>query len=146
MTGSYYRIVAALCADHRWPLPAAEVPVCPPRRWKFDLAWPSIRLAVEVQGGLFPHKGTAATGRHTQGPALLREYEKLNHATLTGYRVLLVTPWQITDGTLTGLLERFFRDGVQAPGPAGCSRHRPAQPDCPACLAVAHAAHAEGGR
>lgn len=58
----------------------------PTRRWRFDLAWPSYLVAVEVQGGLF------CGGRHNQGAAMLREYEKLNHAAALGWRVLFCQP------------------------------------------------------
>jgi very-short-patch-repair endonuclease len=52
----------------------------PPRRWRFDYAWPAQRLAVEVDGGQWSPRG----GRHnTDG-----DREKLNAAAELGWRVL----------------------------------------------------------
>jgi hypothetical protein len=58
----------------------------PTRRWRFDWAWPDSRVALEVQGGLF------SGGRHSRGPALLKEHEKLNRAACLGWRVLFTIP------------------------------------------------------
>lgn len=99
---AYRVIVAALCRAHGWPQPVAEHLFAFPRRWRFDLAWPDTQLAIEIQGGLF------IQGRHTRGAALLHEMEKLNAAAVAGWRVLLVTPQQLTDGTTTALLAHAF--------------------------------------
>jgi hypothetical protein len=56
------------------------------RLWRFDLCWPDRKVAVEVQGGIF------AGGRHNRGAALVKEHEKLNHASAMGYKVLFVQP------------------------------------------------------
>jgi hypothetical protein len=98
----YLAVVSAVCRSHGWPEPEAEVQVVPERRWRFDLAWRRHLLAVEVQGGLF------VKGRHTQGAALVREFEKLNAAAVRGWAVLLVTPEQVTGGPLTDALGEFF--------------------------------------
>jgi hypothetical protein len=95
-------VVTALCRAEGWPVPVHEHVFAPPRRWRFDLAWPLVKLAVEVQGGLFTR------GRHVQGPALLREMEKLNRANVDGWAVVLVTPQQVRDGTLTNWLQEYF--------------------------------------
>lgn len=65
------------------------------RKWRFDFAFARIpfddeldkcRVALEVQGGLF------SGGRHSRGPALLKEHEKLNAAACAGWRVLYTIP------------------------------------------------------
>jgi very-short-patch-repair endonuclease len=56
------------------------------RKWRFDFAVLSAKVAIEVQGGIFTQ------GRHTRGAALLKEMEKLNHAAAAGWRVLYSTP------------------------------------------------------
>jgi len=99
----YSRVVAALCRAEGWPEPIAEHRFAPPRRWQLDLAWPGIYLAVEIQGGLF------SEGRHVRPAALLDEMEKLNAAAVAGWTLILVTPSQVTDGTLTRWLARYFR-------------------------------------
>lgn len=67
----------------------AEHRFAPPRRWRFDFAVPVHRIAIEVQGGLF------TGGRHSRGPALMKEHEKLNTAAAMGWRVLYTIPQNI---------------------------------------------------
>ena len=56
------------------------------RRWRFDLAWPDEKVALEVQGGIWTN------GRHSRGAALLNEWEKLNTAAGLGWRMLYCQP------------------------------------------------------
>ena len=82
----------------RIPEPHAEYRFHATRRWRFDYAWPSHKLALEVQGGIFTE------GRHTRGGALLKEHEKLNAAAIDGWRVLFTTPRDVRNGTATKLI------------------------------------------
>jgi very-short-patch-repair endonuclease len=85
----------SLAAELRWlrmPQPEREYRFHPDRRWRFDFAWPDNLLAVEVEGGGF------VQGRHTRGAGLAADCEKYNTAVLLGWRVLRVTPDQVTDG------------------------------------------------
>lgn len=103
-TGNRYQpIVAALCRAAGWPEPVAEQRLVPGRRFSCDLVWLEARLVVEVQGGVWLRRGG-----HTGGQAQIDDMEKLNLVQLEGYRVLQVTPQQVTDGTLTRLLARAF--------------------------------------
>ena len=68
-----------LCELSGLPRPIPEYRFSPPRRWRFDWAWPNHDfgyggVALEKQGGLF------IQGRHSRGAALLKEHEKLNEA------------------------------------------------------------------
>ena len=102
-TGNRYApIVAALCQSRGWPLPVAEHKFHDTRRWRFDLAWPALKLAAEVNGGVF------VGGRHSRGAGQMKDYEKLNAAVLLGWAVIQVVPKQITDGTLGDILSRWF--------------------------------------
>jgi len=85
----YAAVMLAMCREHQLPVPEAEVVFAPPRRWRFDFAWPRERVALEIQGGLF------VQGRHTRGAALLKEHEKLNAAAALGWRVLYTSPGNI---------------------------------------------------
>ena len=65
--------------------PGAAAPVSqyqfhPERKWAFDFAWPSHRLAVEIDGGQWLRSG----GRHNRDS----DREKLNAAAILGWRVL----------------------------------------------------------
>lgn len=55
------------------------------RKWRFDMAWPDKKLAVEINGGTWAYKPS-----HT-GKGQVRDYEKGNAATLMGWRVLWFT-------------------------------------------------------
>lgn len=79
-------VIRALCKADGLPEPVFEYRFAPPRRWRFDAAWPDRKLAVEVQGGLF------MGGRHSRGGALRKEHEKLNTAASMGWRVCYVIP------------------------------------------------------
>jgi very-short-patch-repair endonuclease len=52
------------------------------RRWKFDVAWPGYKVAVELEGGIWTR------GRHTRGKGYRRDMEKYNAAAKTGWAVL----------------------------------------------------------
>jgi len=66
------------------PQPEREYRFAPPRRFRFDFAWPcNGKLALEVDGGRWLPGG----GRHASD----NDYEKLNIAAMRGWRVLRVT-------------------------------------------------------
>ena len=69
-----------------------EVRFHPERRWRFDFAEQTRKLAVEVNGGIF------INGRHNRGAALEKEYEKINAAQLLGWRVLTFGPGAVKNG------------------------------------------------
>lgn len=92
------RLFEALCVAAGLREPVPEFCFAPPRKWRFDWAWPEAKVAIEQQGGIF------SGGRHVRGPALVREYEKLNAAACLGWRILFVLPEQMNDGSVIGLL------------------------------------------
>ena len=93
---------AFLAACRSWDLeiPFPEHQFAPDRRWRFDWAWVSSKVALEVQGGLWTQ------GRHVRGKALMAEYEKLNEAAILGWRVLYCTPQDVETGSIFPLLRR----------------------------------------
>lgn len=56
-----------------------------PRRWRFDFAIPSHRVAVECEGA------TYAGGRHVRGAGYAKDCEKYNAAACLGWTVLRYT-------------------------------------------------------
>jgi len=74
------------------PKPEPQYRFCGGRRWRFDFAWPALRLAVEVEGGLW------IRGRHTHPKGFEADCEKYNTAALFGWRVLRFVPDQVHDG------------------------------------------------
>lgn len=80
----------------------------PKRRWRFDYAIPSHKIAVEVEGGVW------TGGRHTSPKGFLGDIEKYNSATLLGWRVFRTTPQALlTSATLT-LIKQAIQ-GVETP-------------------------------
>lgn len=74
------------------PAHQQEMRFHPERRWRFDLAWPEIKLAVEVEGGVWN------AGRHTRGKGFTEDCVKYNSAVELGWRVLRFTTQQVKQG------------------------------------------------
>ena len=72
------------------------------RKWRFDIAIPDRKLAIEVDGG------TWVGGRHTTGAGFRRDCEKMNAATVQGWRVLRFTSDMVRDGAL-GTIQAALR-------------------------------------
>jgi hypothetical protein len=68
------------------PLPVPEYEFDAARRWRFDFAWPALRIALEIDGGLF------SDGAHNRGAAIVAAHAKLNAAATAGWRVFYCTP------------------------------------------------------
>lgn len=62
----------------------------PTRRWKFDAAFPALKLAVEIDG----HGAGGHAGHHHSFEGALKQNEKRNAATLLGWRILV---WRAKD-------------------------------------------------
>jgi very-short-patch-repair endonuclease len=73
------------------------------RRWKFDFAWPSIMLAVEVEGGVY------SGGRHVTGTGYTADCEKYNAAALRGWTVLRYTPAMLKKGAVNDIYEEIMK-------------------------------------
>jgi hypothetical protein len=76
-----------------------EHPFWAKRAWRFDFAWPSHHLAVEVEGGAW------SGGRHTRGAGFEADCEKYAVAALLGWRVLRVTGSMIKDGRALEIIQ-----------------------------------------
>jgi len=68
------------------PAPQREFPFHPTRKWRIDFAWPSRKLAVEIDGGIWTN------GSHSRGSGLVRNMEKRNAMAVMGWRLLCYTP------------------------------------------------------
>lgn len=85
----------------------------PTRRWRFDYAIPSQRLAIEIDGGVF------TGGRHSGGVGQIKDMEKLNAAAVLGWRVLRYTPGQLKDGTWIRDVRAILAASPEPSGTAG---------------------------
>jgi len=92
----------AMLKQANLPEPIAEYRFDPKRMWRFDYCWPQQRVSLEVDGGAF------SGGRHTTGAGFRRDLEKLNAATVAGWRVLRVLPEQLTTRSTETALRRLL--------------------------------------
>jgi very-short-patch-repair endonuclease len=83
-----YPAVLAALRDN-FPDAVAEHRFHSVRKWRFDFAIPSERIAVEINGAVWTR------GRHARGSGLVKEYEKMRHAAIAGWRVLPFTTGEI---------------------------------------------------
>lgn len=58
----------------------------PTRQWRFDYAIPDLRIAIEIDGGIW------INGRHNRASGYLGDMEKFNTAATLGWVVLKFTP------------------------------------------------------
>jgi len=75
-----------LLLRHQLPQPIREYKFHPVRKWRFDFAWPKIKLAVEIDGGTFA--GQKMLGNHAIGKRYQEDCIKINAAQLDGWAVL----------------------------------------------------------
>lgn len=75
----------------------------PTRKWRFDIAWPDKRRAVEIQGGIW------IGGRHNRPQGMENDAEKLNEAQAMGWFVLVVTAKQIGSGQAIRWIKEMVR-------------------------------------
>ena len=64
----------------------------PCRQWRMDVACPSLRKGVEIDGAMF------TGGRHGGGRSVVRDMEKQNCAVVLGWCVLHLRPEQLKEG------------------------------------------------
>lgn len=72
----------------------------PKRKWRFDYAIPSIKMAIEVEGGVW------TGGRHTSSKGFIGDIEKYNEAALLGWCLVRTTPAHLLSGLTLELIKR----------------------------------------
>lgn len=104
--------------EHRWH---------PTRKWRFDLAWPELMLAIEVEGGTFQRtvnrKGEIVLGSGHAGQHFIDDCEKYNSALVAGWHVVRIpSQWCFLDKEgLKGL--RFVEEAYKARAAAQLCPH-----------------------
>jgi hypothetical protein len=81
------------------PKPVIEYKFHPTRRWRFDIAWPELMLAVEVEGG------TWINGRHSRGSGMEADLEKYGEAMKLGWNVYRCSSGMIKSGKAVETIE-----------------------------------------
>ena len=85
--------------------PTREYYFWPGRRFRWDYAWPDVKLALDVQGGVY------AGGHHSRGQGYEDDNRKANEAVLMGWVVIRCTPGQIANGEALRWLLRALKEG-----------------------------------
>ena len=70
------------------------------RRWRFDFCWPSRMVAVELEGGVY------SGGRHVRGRGFENDCEKMNAASLAGWKLGRFTSRMVDNGEALAWLRR----------------------------------------
>jgi very-short-patch-repair endonuclease len=74
------------------------------RKWRFDFAWPDIKLAVEVEGGT-----KSGRSRHSRGAGFEGDTDKYNTATKMGWTLFRFTSDAVMSGKAMLFVEDFFK-------------------------------------
>jgi hypothetical protein len=85
------------------PTPVFQYRFLPPRRFRFDVAYPDLKLAVELNGA------TWVQGRHTRGQGAASDAEKLSLAAIHGWCVLVAVAEHVRDGRAVKWLEEALQ-------------------------------------
>lgn len=85
--------------------PERELKFHPTRKWKFDFAWTSIKLALEVEGGTKYNKS-----RHTKHDGFEGDCIKYAEASLLGWTVIRFTTQQIMSGIAISYVQKFLKN------------------------------------
>ena len=99
--------IKRLCNDLQLKPPVAEYQFYSERLWRMDYAWPQVKVAIEVEGGIYQG------GDHTTSmQGVLGDIQKYNTAASMGWLVLRAT-------TLTkpAMLKQKFHKKTGAPLP-----------------------------
>lgn len=82
--------------------PIQELKFHDTRRWRFDLSWPDIKFACEVEGG------TWIQGRHSRGAGMEKDMEKYEAAMLLGWTVYRVSGGMIKQGKAVDTIAKML--------------------------------------
>lgn len=117
--------VAEKIREHGLPEPTCEhrFAALLGRNWRFDFAWPSLKLALEIEGAVFGRAYKVqgpngpmtirAGGRHSTGAGLQADAFKYNRAAILGWLVIRATTTMVRDGhAITELVDAFKARGV----------------------------------
>jgi hypothetical protein len=76
------------------------------RKWRNDLAWPDLKLIVEIEGGTYMKSG----GGHRSITGYHKDREKYNAASICGFLLLRFTPEEMESCEAYDVLREWFRN------------------------------------
>jgi hypothetical protein len=78
---------------------ANEYKFHPTRKWPFDFAILELKIAFEIEGGVW------INGRHNRGSGFIEDCHKYMEAALLGWTVIRLTPCMITTPNIERLIK-----------------------------------------
>ena len=93
-------IVRAYYASQGLPAPTFEFQFHPERKWRFDMAWPKQRVALEVEG---------LNGRHQRTAGFLKDMEKYSVACSMGWRIIRVPTKEVCMMDTINMIKKTMR-------------------------------------
>lgn len=96
--------------------PVREYRFCPGRKWRFDFAWPQLKVAVEIDGGIF------VAGRHSEALGSHNDRTEGNAAAAQGWFLLRYDPLHLREMLAVDMFEQIvdaMRYGKRAAREAG---------------------------
>lgn len=85
------------------PLPIKEYVFAPPRRFRFDRCWPLVKVACELEGGIFMQL-SGGKSRHTYPPGFINDLRKYNLAASKGWLVFRFSRGMLDESDQLGLV------------------------------------------
>jgi very-short-patch-repair endonuclease len=80
----------------------------PERKWSFDVAILSEKIAIEIEGGSY------TGGRHTRLKGFQSDMEKYNEAVRLGWKVIRITPQQVNSSYIIDLIsDLIWKDTIE---------------------------------
>jgi hypothetical protein len=95
-------ILAGWCQQKGYPEPQPEFRFHSERKWRFDFAWPTMMVALEIEGGIWNRGG------HVRGKIYQDNCVKYSEAAIAGWCVVRMTWEMINAGAVWDFLERAF--------------------------------------
>ena len=74
------------------------------RKWRFDYAIISHKIAIEVEGAVW------INGRHTRGSGFLKDMEKYNEAVACGWVILRCEPKMLLSSEFLNIIKRTINE------------------------------------
>lgn len=91
----------------RLPEPEQQVAIIPKRRYRFDFAYPRLKVAIEVDGGTWKRTSQGRSAGHAHPARITLDNEKRNLARLLGWRVFQVDTTAVHDGSALEIVRRL---------------------------------------
>jgi very-short-patch-repair endonuclease len=98
---------------------ATELRFHPTRMWRFDVALPYSKLAIEIEGGVHTR------GRHLRPQGFIHDCDKYAFAMLAGWRVLRVPLAWVWNGRAAALAVAMLVPDAPRPDPLPPPRRKP---------------------